>query len=163
MTQYEQWPEAQRHAACSKRNNDSQIRDGFRLLGKTDVQGIFGISARCLEKWIKQGLVPPPTCVGGRRYWHPDTFYVELTRLVPPQDPVRISVCDGSQASQRIQGLAASDGHADCPPYTEDCRLVQQPGSGVVRPPRKGARASKGHAPTSTKLDNIKRNLNLLG
>lgn len=165
MTQQKQWPEAQSLAACTLRNNDSQVLEGFRLLGKADVQAIFGISTRCLEKWIKQGLVPPPTCVGGRRYWHPDTFYAELTRLVPPKGPVRTSAHAGPQASQRTQEPAATGGHAECILSTEDERLPnldQQPGSRAARPLRKSAGASKGRVPTSTKLDDIKRNLKLL-
>ena len=165
MTQHKQWPEAQSQAACTHRHNDSQIREGFRLLGKADVQAIFGISIRCLEKWIKQGLVPPPTCVGGRRYWHPETFYAELTRLVPPQGPVRTSAYAWPQASQRTQGPAVTGGHAVGTPSAEDERLTdldQQPGSRAARPPRKSVGASKSRAPTSTKLDDIKRNLKLL-
>lgn len=165
MTQHNQWQAAPSQTARTHRNHDGQSREGFRLLGKADVQAIFGISTRCLEKWIKQGLVPPPTCVGGRRYWHPDTFYAELNRLVPPQGAVRISACAGPQASQRTQDPAATDWHAECTPGTEDERLPdldQQPGSRVARPPRKSAGASKGSVPTSTKLHDIKRNLNLL-
>lgn len=165
MTQPKQWQEPQSQAACTPRHNDSHGREGFRLLGKADVQAIFGISTRCLEKWIKQGLVPPPTCVGGRRFWHPDTFYAELNRLVPPQGTARISACAGPQASQRTQGPTAPGGHAERILSTGDERqpdLDQQPGSRTARPLRKSAGASKGRVPTSTKLDDIKRNLKLL-
>lgn len=165
MTQHNQWQEAPSQTARTNRHNDGQSREGFRLLGKADVQAIFSISTRCLEKWIKQGLVPPPTCVGGRRYWHPDTFYAELNRLVPPQGAVRISAGAGPRASQRVQGAAATYGHADCTPSIEDERLPdldQQPGSRAARPPRISAGASKGRMLSSTKLDDIKRNLKLL-
>lgn len=50
----------------------------FRLLTKQDVCAVYGISVRCLENWIKEGLVPAPVHIGGRRYWHPERFYAEL-------------------------------------------------------------------------------------
>lgn len=50
----------------------------FRLLTKQDVCAVYGISVRCLEMWIKQGLVPAPVHIGGRRYWHPERFYADL-------------------------------------------------------------------------------------
>ncbi|MHA7599577.1 helix-turn-helix transcriptional regulator [Alicycliphilus sp. T452] len=50
----------------------------FRLLTKQDVCDVYGVSVRCLEMWIKQGLVPAPVHIGGRRYWHPERFYADL-------------------------------------------------------------------------------------
>lgn len=50
----------------------------FRLLTKQDVCDVYGVSVRCLETWIKRGLVPPPVHIGGRRYWHPERFYADL-------------------------------------------------------------------------------------
>lgn len=165
MTQHNQWQEAPSQTARTNRHNDGQSREGFRLLGKADVQAIFGISIRCLEKWIKQGLVPPPTCVGGRRYWHPDTFYAELTRLVPPQGAVKVATPAGSRAAHRAEHPEVVDEQADCTSSSEDERepeLDQLLDSRKAIRPRKGKNGPKGRAPTSTKLAEIKRNLNLL-
>lgn len=50
----------------------------FRLLTKQDVCDVYGVSVRCLETWIKRGIVPPPVHIGGRRYWHPERFFADL-------------------------------------------------------------------------------------
>lgn len=50
----------------------------WRLMTKADVCAVYGVSVRCLEYWIQEGKVPAPTHIGGRRFWHPESFYRDL-------------------------------------------------------------------------------------
>jgi DNA-binding transcriptional MerR regulator len=50
----------------------------FKPLSREDVAGILGISIRTLENWVKQGRLPAPASIAGRRYWHPERFYAAL-------------------------------------------------------------------------------------
>lgn len=54
----------------------------FKPLSREDVAGILGISIRTLENWVKQGRLPAPASIAGRRYWHPERFYAALDALL---------------------------------------------------------------------------------
>lgn len=54
----------------------------FKPLSRDDVAGILGISIRTLENWVKQGRLPAPASIAGRRYWHPQHFYAALDAML---------------------------------------------------------------------------------
>lgn len=54
----------------------------FKPLSREDVAGILGISIRTLENWVKQGRLPAPASIAGRRYWHPERFYAALDAML---------------------------------------------------------------------------------
>jgi hypothetical protein len=54
----------------------------FKPLSREDVAGILGISIRTLENWVKQGRLPAPASIAGRRYWHPERFYAALNAML---------------------------------------------------------------------------------
>jgi DNA-binding transcriptional MerR regulator len=54
----------------------------FKPLSREDVAGVLGISIRTLENWVKQGRLPAPTSIAGRRYWHPERFYATLDAML---------------------------------------------------------------------------------
>jgi hypothetical protein len=111
----------------------------IRLLTKQDVWDVYGISVRCLETWIKRGLVTPPTHIGGRRYWHPERFYADLAA----------ATCGSSSCGETVDsasGVLAGS--------------VRSGKAGVRRPepPPSGTRAA---ARSKGKCDDIKRRLGL--
>lgn len=82
----------------------------FRLLTKQDVCAVYGISIRCLEMWIKQGLVPAPVHIGGRRYWHPERFYADLAVVTaaPSSNSESSPAVSGVPAARVRSGMAGS-------------------------------------------------------
>ena len=52
--------------------------NAFKPLTKDDVANVFDISLRTVENWLNAGLLPPPTKLGHRVYWHPGAFYAWL-------------------------------------------------------------------------------------
>lgn len=59
----------------------------FKPLSKNDVAGILGVTVRTIENHISAGLLPTPSSIGNRRYWHPDVFYGWLEKVL--RDGVR--------------------------------------------------------------------------
>jgi DNA-binding transcriptional MerR regulator len=59
----------------------------FTPLSKEAVASIFGVSTRTIESWVEHGLMPAPSAIGARVFWHPDLFYEWLDqRLRIPRD-----------------------------------------------------------------------------
>lgn len=79
----------------------------YILLTRDDVCRILGgISLRTLENWVRQGKVPAPDVVGGRRLWQPARFYEELDQIMLAQRAERCSSLDQGakpQAPKREQ------------------------------------------------------------
>lgn len=59
----------------------------FTPLTKQAVADSLGISIRTIENWINEGILPAPTRLGGRVYWHPDVYYSWLSRRLK-EEPV---------------------------------------------------------------------------
>lgn len=54
----------------------------FSPLTKKDVAQVLNVTPRTIENWTSEGIMPAPTTLGGRVFWHPDIFYAWLdTRL----------------------------------------------------------------------------------
>jgi hypothetical protein len=59
----------------------------FVPLNKDSVASVFGVSTRTIENWVEQGLMPAPSVIGARVFWHPDLFYEWLDqRLRIPRE-----------------------------------------------------------------------------
>jgi len=54
--------------------------NAFKPLSKEDLADVLGVSIRTVENWVNEGILPPPTKLGNRVYWHPNTFYEWLDR-----------------------------------------------------------------------------------
>jgi predicted DNA-binding transcriptional regulator AlpA len=54
--------------------------NAFKPLSKEDLANVLGVSIRTIENWVNEGILPPPTKLGNRVYWHPNTFYAWLDR-----------------------------------------------------------------------------------
>jgi predicted DNA-binding transcriptional regulator AlpA len=52
-----------------------------RLLGYPDLQQIFGLSRRTIERQVSQGRFPRPLKVGGAARWREETVRRHLDRL----------------------------------------------------------------------------------
>jgi excisionase family DNA binding protein len=52
----------------------------FKPLSKDDLAEVLGVSIRTVENWVNDGVLPAPTKLGNRVYWHPTTFYGWLDR-----------------------------------------------------------------------------------
>jgi predicted DNA-binding transcriptional regulator AlpA len=49
--------------------------NAFKPLSKEDLAEVLGVSTRTVENWVNDGVLPPPTKLGNRVYWHPVNFY----------------------------------------------------------------------------------------
>jgi predicted DNA-binding transcriptional regulator AlpA len=52
----------------------------FKPLSKEDLANVLGVSIRTIENWVNEGILPAPTKLGNRVYWHPNSFYAWLDR-----------------------------------------------------------------------------------
>ena len=57
----------------------------FIPLTKQAVADHLDISARSVENWINEGILPAPVKLGNRVYWHPDVFFGWLSKRL--QEP----------------------------------------------------------------------------
>jgi hypothetical protein len=70
----------------------------FKLVTKADAAFAFDVCLRTIDKYIRTGLLSPPTAVGAKEYWHPEDFMGEVDRLLgrnrtEPQPP---ATCAGA-------------------------------------------------------------------
>ena len=62
----------------------------FKPLTKEDVADVLGITTRCVEKWVDQGVIPRWQKLGDRSLWHPDVFYGWLHRHLRGDAPAEV-------------------------------------------------------------------------
>lgn len=67
----------------------------FRPMSKEEIADVLGVSARTVENWVNEGLVPAPKKLGNRVYWHPNVFYAWL-------DSYLLSDSPGTEVSPRV-------------------------------------------------------------
>lgn len=48
---------------------------GFKPLTKDDIAELLGVSIRTVENWVVERVLPAPTKLGSRVYWHPRAFF----------------------------------------------------------------------------------------
>ena len=93
----------------------------FKPLTKEDVANILGITTRCVEIWVEQGLLPRWQKVGNRSLWHPDVFFGWLDGYLKaqiaeqsnevsatPKPPVRARAKKADPAASGVHALNAS-------------------------------------------------------
>lgn len=54
--------------------------NAFKPLSKEALSDVLGVSIRTIENWVNEGILPAPTKLGNRVYWHPNAFYTWLDR-----------------------------------------------------------------------------------
>lgn len=59
----------------------------FKLVTKADAAFTFDVCIRTIDKYIRIGLLSPPTAVGAKEYWHPEDFLTEVDRLLGRNRP----------------------------------------------------------------------------
>jgi hypothetical protein len=59
----------------------------LRLVTKADAADVFGVCARTIDNYIKEGRLPAPVQFASRDYWHPDDFRAFLDRTFKRQQP----------------------------------------------------------------------------
>lgn len=70
----------------------------FKPLSRHDVAAILGVSVRTVENWRKEKRIPQSVEIGGRVYWHPESFYAGL--------------------NAKLRGIAEGDGECTSPMTT---------------------------------------------
>lgn len=83
----------------------------FTPLTKQDIASSLGISIRTVENWINDNILPAPTKLGNRVYWHPDVYYVWLSHRLK-EAPSTEPLPDGTDAPQHVRRAPASSGNA---------------------------------------------------
>jgi len=53
---------------------------------KEMVANFMSIAPRTVEHWVLQGILPKPTQMGRRAYWHPDVIKAWLNSWLPTPD-----------------------------------------------------------------------------
>ncbi|WP_077032741.1 AlpA family transcriptional regulator [Pelomonas sp. KK5] len=66
----------------------------LRLVTKADAAAVFGVCARTIDNYIKEGRLPAPVQFASRDYWHPDDFRAFLDRTFKRQQPVEQNQLD---------------------------------------------------------------------
>ncbi|MBS0592728.1 MAG: helix-turn-helix domain-containing protein [Proteobacteria bacterium] len=72
----------------------------FRPLSKEDLADVLGVSIRTIENWVNDGILPAPTKLGNRVYWHPNTFYAWLDRRLSADAATAEAVQDSAPEPQ---------------------------------------------------------------
>jgi hypothetical protein len=54
----------------------------FKLVTKADAAFAFDVCIRTIDKYIRTGVLPQPTAVGAKEYWHPADFMTHVDRLL---------------------------------------------------------------------------------
>lgn len=72
----------------------------FRPLSKEDLADVLGVSIRTIENWVNDGILPVPTKLGNRVYWHPNTFYAWLDRRLSADAATAEAVQDSATEPQ---------------------------------------------------------------
>ncbi|MDR3369063.1 helix-turn-helix domain-containing protein [Rhodoferax sp.] len=77
----------------------------FRPMSKDEIADVLGVSARTVENWVNDGIVPAPKKLGNRVYWHPNVFYAWL-------DAYLLSDCLGTEVGPDVANApqAKTDG-----------------------------------------------------
>ncbi|MBN8507337.1 MAG: helix-turn-helix domain-containing protein [Burkholderiales bacterium] len=68
----------------------------FKPLSKDDLADVLGVSIRTIENWVNEGILPAPTKLGNRVYWHPNAFYAWLDRRLSAETANSAPAQDGA-------------------------------------------------------------------
>lgn len=64
----------------------------FEPMTKENVAEVLGVSVRCIENWVAEGLLPSWRKIGTRCFWHPDAFYGWLADYLKSDQPELLDV-----------------------------------------------------------------------
>lgn len=64
----------------------------FQPLTKEDVADVLGVTIRCVENWVEEGVIPSWRKIGTRCYWHPDVFFGWLADYLKSDAPELIEL-----------------------------------------------------------------------
>lgn len=85
----------------------------FQPLTKEDVADVLGVTVRCIENWVEEGVIPSWRKIGTRCFWHPDVFYGWLSDYLKSESPELIEVPPKPpKATRRKRVESASGVHA---------------------------------------------------
>jgi len=88
--------------------------NAFKPMSKEDLADVFGVSTRTVENWVNEGILPAPTKLGNRVYWHPNAFYSWLDRRLSADSATAETTQDGAvepppvRAKRRARGQSAT-------------------------------------------------------
>lgn len=86
--------------------------NAFKPLSKEDLAEVLGVSIRTIENWVNEGILPAPTKLGNRVYWHPNLFYAWLD-LRLSADPATTEVAqDSVRERQPVRAKAKARGQS---------------------------------------------------
>lgn len=72
----------------------------FKPLSKEDLADVLGVSIRTIENWVAEAILPAPTKLGNRVYWHPNSFYAWLDRRLSGETATAEPLEDGATERQ---------------------------------------------------------------
>lgn len=58
----------------------------FKPMTKDDIANVLSVSARTIENWVNDKILPAPKKIGNRVYWHPTVFYSWLEHRLSTED-----------------------------------------------------------------------------
>lgn len=93
--------------------------NAFKPLSKEDLADILGVSVRTVENWVNDRILPAPTKLGNRVYWHPVAFYGWLDKRLSGE--LSTIECDHGGASVQSRPKEASK--ARCQPASAKTEL----------------------------------------
>ncbi|MCO6411941.1 MAG: helix-turn-helix domain-containing protein [Thiogranum sp.] len=65
---------------------ECSVSQSLTPISKADLQEILGVSERTLENWVRDGTLPPPQRLGGRRvYWFKTVIEEWLREQLSPE------------------------------------------------------------------------------
>jgi predicted DNA-binding transcriptional regulator AlpA len=88
--------------------------NAFKPLSKEDLADVLGVSIRTIENWVNEGILPSPTKLGNRVYWHPNAFYAWLDRRLSAEPAMAEAAHDmvaepqPARAKPKVRGQSAT-------------------------------------------------------
>lgn len=86
--------------------------NAFKPLSKEDLANVLGVSIRTIENWVNEGILPPPTKLGNRVYWHPSAFYAWLDRRLSADPAAAEAAQDTAPAQQPARAKPKARGQS---------------------------------------------------
>lgn len=95
----------------------------FRPLKKDDLAEVLGISQRTVDNWVTEGVLPAPTKLGNRVYWHPNVFYAWLDLRLAADPDESTLMLDTALATQKKSEKSHAKKSMPAAPKSEMDRL----------------------------------------
>lgn len=82
----------------------------FQPLTKEDVADILGVTVRCIENWVEEGVIPAWRKIGTRCFWHPDLFFGWLADYLKSDSPELIEAPPKLPKAPRFKRVESAGG-----------------------------------------------------